>query len=158
MFVSHLLCYTTKQSLYKQVRKRLVQVQLYSINTVQYPSRRNIIHPKMKAKHRCSNKPHKFQVNPYNCNGSYTIFAHSKNRIGHPLTHLLCIFRQAHHQQQQPQQHSSHITSGHHSGSGSGQSGHIDAKYSDSVNGDTLTDFVTFVCQETDNSPQSSQV
>lgn len=55
--------------------------------------------------------------------------------------------RQTHHQ------HSSHGGGGHHS------SGHIDAKYSDNVNGhDTLTDFVTFVCQETDNSPQSSQV
>lgn len=74
------------------------------------------------------------------------------------LIHLFCIFRQAHHQQQQQSQHSSHIASGHHSGSGTTQSSHIDAKYSDSVNGDTLTDFVTFVCQETDNSPQSSQV
>ncbi|XP_055320939.1 nuclear factor 1 C-type isoform X2 [Sitodiplosis mosellana] len=51
--------------------------------------------------------------------------------------------RQTHHQ------HQSH---------GAGTPGHIDAKYQDNVNGhDTLTDFVTFVCQETDNSPQSSQ-
>lgn len=60
--------FVTQQSLYKQVRKRLVQVQLCSINTV-HPNRRNIIHPKMTAKHRCNNKLHKFQVNPYNCNG-----------------------------------------------------------------------------------------
>ncbi|XP_037925626.1 nuclear factor 1 X-type isoform X2 [Hermetia illucens] len=45
-------------------------------------------------------------------------------------------------QQQHPQQHHSH-----------------NPKYADSVNGshDTLSDFVTFVCQETDNGSQSSQ-
>lgn len=60
-------------------------------------------------------------------------------------------YSQSHHQ------HSSHAPNGpHNSGS---QPTHIDAKYSDSVNGhDTLTDFVTFVCQETDGNPQSSQV
>lgn len=64
----------------------------------------------------------------------------------------LLTIRQSHHQ------HSSHTVTGHHN-SGTPQSGHIDAKYSDNVNGhDTLTDFVTFVCHETDNSPQSSQV
>lgn len=61
------------------------------------------------------------------------------------------LFSQTHH-------HSSHTVTGHHT-SGTSQSDHMDAKYSDNVNGhDTLTDFVTFVCQETDNSPQSSQV
>lgn len=65
---------------------------------------------------------------------------------------LFRICRQTHHQ------HSSHAAASHHS-SGGNQSGHIDAKYTDNVNGhDTLTDFVTFVCQETDSSPQSSQV
>lgn len=65
---------------------------------------------------------------------------------------LFCICRQTHHQ------HSSHAAASHHT-SGGNQSAHIDAKYTDNVNGhDTLTDFVTFVCQETDSSPQSSQV
>lgn len=39
------------------------------------------------------------------------------------------------------------------------QASQVDPKYPDSVNGhDTLTDFVTFVCQEAESSPQSSQV
>lgn len=63
------------------------------------------------------------------------------------------IYRQTHHQ------HSSHTNATGHHGSGGSQSTHIDSKYTDNVNGhDTLTDFVTFVCQETDNGPQSSQV
>lgn len=46
-----------------------------------------------------------------------------------------------------------------HSGHHSHQASQVDPKYPDSVNGhDTLTDFVTFVCQEAESSPQSSQV
>lgn len=64
------------------------------------------------------------------------------------LIEINLFYRQSHHQ------HSNNNNSG-----GSQQSSHIDVKYSDNVNGhDTLTDFVTFVCQETDNSSQSSQV
>lgn len=47
----------------------------------------------------------------------------------------------------------------HHTHTHQHQSDHVDNKYSDNVNGhDTLTDFVTFVCQEAENSPQSTQV
>lgn len=75
--------------------------------------------------------------------------SHKKKKLRKPT---FPFNRQTHHQ------HSSHTATGHHS-SGTSQSGHIDTKYADNVNGhDTLTDFVTFVCQETDNSPQSSQV
>lgn len=49
-------------------------------------------------------------------------------------------------EQQSQQQHHTH-------------SHHHNPKYTDTVNGhDTLSDFVTFVCQEADNSPQNSQV
>lgn len=76
-------------------------------------------------------------------------FAHALSFTFHFPPHF---HRQSHHQ------HSNHSATGHH-GSGASQSSHIETKYSDNVNGhDTLTDFVTFVCQETDNSPQSSQV
>ncbi|XP_037038483.1 nuclear factor 1 X-type isoform X3 [Bradysia coprophila] len=52
-------------------------------------------------------------------------------------------------QQQQQQQQQQHHTHSH----------HHNPKYTDTVNGhDTLSDFVTFVCQEADNGPQNSQV
>lgn len=61
---------------------------------------------------------------------------------------------QQHHQQQS--HHHQHQLVSHHS---QHQSSHVESKYSENVNGhDTLTDFVTFVCQEAENSPQSSQV
>lgn len=61
---------------------------------------------------------------------------------------------QQHHQQQT--HHHQHQMVSHHS---QHQSSHVEGKYSENVNGhDTLTDFVTFVCQEAENSPQSSQV
>lgn len=109
--------------------------------------------------HRCNSKLHKFRLSPYNCNGmrnafvisNYVVHFHESKRRSLKTKLRLCIYRQTHHQ------HSSHSAAGHHGSSA--QSGHIDAKYADNVNGhDTLTDFVTFVCQETDNSPQSSQV
>lgn len=57
-------------------------------------------------------------------------------------------------------QHSNHSHSHHHHlGHHTHQSNHIQNKYTENVNGnDTLTDFVTFVCQEADNTAQSSQV
>lgn len=61
---------------------------------------------------------------------------------------------QQHHQQQT--HHHQHQLVSHHS---QHQPSHVESKYSENVNGhDTLTDFVTFVCQEAENSPQSSQV
>lgn len=61
---------------------------------------------------------------------------------------------QVSHHQNTHHHHQTH--SGHHT---QHQASQIDPKYPDSVNGhDTLTDFVTFVCQEAESSPQSSQV
>lgn len=70
-------------------------------------------------------------------------YQHSEAEQHHSQTH-------SHH----PHHHHHHV--GHHSHH---QQNHIQNKYSDGVNGsDTLTDFVTFVCQEADNSQQNSQV
>lgn len=62
-----------------------------------------------------------------------------------------------HHSQPHPHHtHHHHHHVGHHPHH---QQNHIQNKYSDGVNGsDTLTDFVTFVCQEADNTQQNSQV
>lgn len=75
------------------------------------------------------------------------LYQHSPSESVEYHSHQQAESDQSHHHQHQLVSHHAQHQSSH------------ESKYSENVNGhDTLTDFVTFVCQEAENSPQSSQV